>query len=539
MSNYNNENKNKIKSKDKNSFLNTNYRQKNHQSKFNSIGKIISMNYPPLSNDRAKKVFSKNKNNINKNENMVVQDNIKNKSPNQNNQNLQPAYNSKSENDLYSNFSEKDLYGTIQNFSKGSSPKKFPNNINKVNVVFNDDKDQFSSLHNGDVVYKNYFANNNKFQSTNYQPLNNKISNQTHGIFFSRSSDKYKKSKINKRNNIQENKSNDSFSKNKNKENKLLNSSDFQKKLLLGEDIKKKTINVFNSQDLNNKKNNNNANSNYLVTHYGAYTLGGTDAFGHPKTNQDSYITKIEELPNYKEYTLGVFDGHGLQGNLVSEGIKNYLMNCTHEHYSSKQKIISMFSSLSKSIETSKNFDVFCSGSTVVIVHISKEKIICANCGDSRAILINGLGNIVKLSRDHKPELIDEKKRIIAAGGRVDRIYGMGPYRVWFKDGDYPGLAMSRSIGDTLAHKVGVSNVPEIMEYNINNIKPVAVIVASDGVWEFMSNEQVKNILNKYRYNQDAFGCSKEIVEKARQIWKGTSFAIDDITCVIAFFEKN
>ena len=214
-------------------------------------------------------------------------------------------------------------------------------------------------------------------------------------------------------------------------------------------------------------------------------------------------------------------------------------MNCTHEQYSSKQKIISMFNSLSKSIETSKNFDVFCSGSTAVIVHISKEKIICANCGDSRAILINGLGNVIKLSRDHKPELSDEKKRIVAAGGRVDRIYGMGPYRVWFKDGDYPGLAMSRSIGDTLAHKVGVSNVPEIIEYNINNVKPIAIVVASDGVWEFMSNEQVKNILNKYRYNQDAFGCSKEIVEKARQIWKGTSFAIDDITCVIAFFDKN
>ena len=30
----------------------------------------------------------------------------------------------------------------------------------------------------------------------------------------------------------------------------------------------------------------------------------------------------------------------------------------------------------------------------------------------------------------------------------------------------------------------------------------------------------------------------KEIVEKARQIWKGTSFAIDDITCVVAFFNK-
>ncbi len=532
MSNYNNGNKNKLKSKDKNSFLNTNYRQKNHQTKFNSIGKLISMNYPFLSNDKNKKGISKNKNNINLNENSSMN---KNKSQNLNNVNQN---NSKSENDLYSNFSEKDLYGTIQNFSK--SPKKTGNNnnINKVNVVFKEENNQISSLHNGDMLYKNYFINN-KYKNNNYQPLN-KISNQTHGIFFSRSSDKYKKLKGNKRNsNInQDNKSNDSFSNQKNKENKLINSSEFQKKIILGDENKKKGINVFNSQELNNNINNSYPN-NYFISRYGAYTLGGTDAFGHPKTNQDSYITKEEDLiSNNKEYTFGVFDGHGLQGHLVSEGIKNYLMNCSYEQYTSKQKIITMFNSLSKSIENSKNFDVFCSGSTAVIVHITKEKIICANCGDSRGILINGLGNIVKLSRDHKPELPDEKRRILGAGGRVDRIYGMGPYRVWFKDGDYPGLAMSRSIGDTLAHKVGVSNIPEIFEYNINSVKPIAIIVASDGVWEFMSNEQVKNILNKHRYNQDAYACSKEIVEKARQIWKGTSFAIDDITCVIAFFDK-
>ena len=536
----NNGNKNKIKSKDKNSFLNTNYKQKNYQSKFNSIGKLISMNNPFLINDKNKKLFPKNK--INKIENGNENYNLKNKSPNSNiiNQNNPQGYSSKSENDLYSNFTEKDLYGTIQNFSKGSSPKKVQNNINKVNVVFNDDANQGQSsyLHNGDILYRNYFSNN-KIQNVNY-PLN-KISNQTHGLFFSRSLDKNKKLKANKRNSMQDNKSNDSYINQKNRENKLLNSSDFHKKIILAEDIKKKTINVFNSQELGGNVNNNNSySSSYYISHYGAYTLGGTDAFGHPKTNQDSYIIKEDDLSlNNKEYSFGVFDGHGLQGHLVSEGIKNFLMNCSYDQYSSKQKIISMFNSLSKSIESAKNFDVFCSGSTAVIVRVTKEKIICANCGDSRAILINGLGNIVKLSRDHKPELTDEKRRIIAAGGRVDRIYGMGPFRVWFKDGDYPGLAMSRSIGDTLAHKVGVSNIPEIMEYNINSVKPVAIIVASDGVWEFMNNEQVKNILNKYRYNQDAYGCSKEIVEKARQIWKGTSFAIDDITCVIGFFDKN
>ena len=538
----NNGNKNKIKSKEKNNFLNTNYRQKNYQSKFNSIGKLISMNNPFLDINKNKKLFSKNKNNNNKNENFSIQNNIKSKSPNSNNinQNIPQGYNSKSENDLYSNFSEKDLYGTIQNFNKGSSSKNIQNNINKVNVAFKDDDSQgkSSSLHNGDMLYRNFFSNNNKFQNTNY-PLN-KASNQTHGIFFSRSLDKNKKVKANKRNSMQDNKSNDSYINPKDRENKLINSSDFHKKIMLGDDIKKKTINVFNSQQLNNNGNNNSYANNYYISHYGVYTLGGTDAFGHPKTNQDSYIIKEDDLSlNNKEYSFGVFDGHGLQGHLVSEGIKNFLMNCSYDQYSSKQKIISMFNSLSKSIESAKNFDVFCSGSTAVIVRVTKEKIICANCGDSRAILINGLGNIVKLSRDHKPELTDEKRRIIAAGGRVDRIYGMGPFRVWFKDGDYPGLAMSRSIGDTLAHKVGVSNIPEIMEYNINSVKPVAIIVASDGVWEFMNNEQVKNILNKYRYNQDAYGCSKEIVEKARQIWKGTSFAIDDITCVIGFFDKN
>ena len=292
-----------------------------------------------------------------------------------------------------------------------------------------------------------------------------------------------------------------------------------------------------NIYDSNRLKSYNKTRNN--VSSYGSSTMAGTNAYGVTKTNQDSYLIKQDKVNSGDiEYTFGVFDGHGLQGHLVSDEIRNYLMNVKFDQYYSKQSIVSMFNSLSKSIENSKNFDPFCSGSTAVITHITKDKIICANCGDSRAILI-GENGIVKISRDHKPELRDEKKRIIASGGRVDRIYGMGPYRVWFKDGDYPGLAMSRSIGDTLAHRIGVSSIPEIKEFNINNVKPIAIVVASDGVWEFMSNEQVKNILIKYKYDQDALRCSKEIVERARQIWKGTSYAIDDITCITAFFDKN
>ena len=112
----------------------------------------------------------------------------------------------------------------------------------------------------------------------------------------------------------------------------------------------------------------------------------------------------------------------------------------------------------------------------------------------------------------------------------------MGPYRVWSKNGGYPGLAMSRSIGDTLAHKVGVSDMPEIMEFIINNVKPLCIVIASDGVWEFMSNEDVRNVVMNYEYGKDGNACAKGIVDKARDVWKKTGFNIDDITAAVAFF---
>jgi serine/threonine protein phosphatase PrpC len=267
--------------------------------------------------------------------------------------------------------------------------------------------------------------------------------------------------------------------------------------------------------------------------------MAGTNGYGITKTNQDSYIIKLDKNNNHEdEYTFGVFDGHGSEGHLVSQAIKQFFTNCSYFDFNTKSLIFQIFSSLSNIINNSQYFDSIGSGSTVVLVHINPEKIISINCGDSRAILITKNKNIISLTRDHKPELADERERIEASGGRIDKIYGMGPYRVWFKNEDYPGLAMSRSIGDKLAHKVGVSDVPEIKEFNISDVDPLAIVVASDGVWEFMSNEEVRNLVMNYAYSKDANLCAKTIVEKARVVWQGTGYAIDDITCVIGFFNE-
>lgn len=72
----------------------------------------------------------------------------------------------------------------------------------------------------------------------------------------------------------------------------------------------------------------------------------------------------------------------------------------------------------------------------------------------------------IQISKDHKPNNEQEKARIEKNGGRVEKYIdkGMkiGPYRVWKKGETYPGLAMSRSIGDLVASKIGVICIPGI-----------------------------------------------------------------------------
>ena len=182
---------------------------------------------------------------------------------------------------------------------------------------------------------------------------------------------------------------------------------------------------------------------------------------------------------NNENYNIfGVFDGHGVYGHIVSNFVKTFLI----EYYNRKELYIKneIFNSLVKDdykiikesfheIEKSlirANIEADFSGSTCVLLFVIYNKLICANAGDSRAILINERINkyskneIIQLSRDHKPDLIDEKQRIINSNGRVDRAMQngirCGPARVFLKNHMYPGLAMSRSIGDFVAESVGV-----------------------------------------------------------------------------------
>jgi integrin-linked kinase-associated serine/threonine phosphatase 2C len=71
----------------------------------------------------------------------------------------------------------------------------------------------------------------------------------------------------------------------------------------------------------------------------------------------------------------------------------------------------------------------------------------------------------IELSHDHKPTRTEEKERIIRSGGKIERLMHdgqpVGPYRVWADD-EGPGIAMTRTLGDLNAKKIGLISDPEI-----------------------------------------------------------------------------
>jgi serine/threonine protein phosphatase PrpC len=123
-----------------------------------------------------------------------------------------------------------------------------------------------------------------------------------------------------------------------------------------------------------------------------------------------------------------------------------------------------------------------------------------AHVGDSRAVLCLRNGKTLKaraLTIDHKPNTRNELKRIKAAGGTVRKDSNDVFHRVYFKGKKYPGLNMSRSIGDLLATTVGVSNEPDVYQLGLSADFQF-IIVCSDGVWEFITNEEAVRLVAQH-----------------------------------------
>ena len=129
----------------------------------------------------------------------------------------------------------------------------------------------------------------------------------------------------------------------------------------------------------------------------------------------------------------------------------------------------------------------------------------------------------------------------MAHNGRIDTyrdVNGnpLGPLRVWLKNEDIPGLAMTRSFGDAMAAKVGVNAIPEIFEIELIR-EDKFIVLASDGIWEFLKNIDVARIIYPFYLKKNAEGAAESLVREAFKKWKKEEDVIDDITCIVIFLD--
>ena len=290
------------------------------------------------------------------------------------------------------------------------------------------------------------------------------------------------------------------------------------------------------------------------------YTHVGFDGEEPKENNQDNYFI-YKNFMKKKDYIyMSVCDGHGAEGHFVSDFIKETLpydmsenlknMNILTENEKEKNKIYQIITETfiianEKLVENEEINSLF-SGSTCVSVIYTPEKLIVPNIGDSRAVLgrlINKENNeykAINLSRDHKPTEKDEAQRIIENDGRIQPFTEegefVGPERVWIKEEDVPGLAMTRSFGDRVAATVGVMSEPEIKEFDFDE-NDKFMIIASDGIWEFISSQECVDIIKNFYDKNELKECCEYLYQESSKRWLKEEEVIDDTTLILVFFE--
>ncbi|KAK9124645.1 hypothetical protein Sjap_014247 [Stephania japonica] len=206
-----------------------------------------------------------------------------------------------------------------------------------------------------------------------------------------------------------------------------------------------------------------------------------------------------------------------------------------------KASIIKTFKDMDKDLSSNFTTDSFCSGTTAVTILVQGENMIVANLGDSRAILCTRDQKNhrvpVQLTVDLKPNLPGEAERIKRCNGRVFAMEEEPDvYRLWLPDENSPGLAMARAFGDFCLKDFGLIPIPQV-SYRKLSKDDEFVVLATDGVWDVLSNKDVIKIVASVKKRSTA---AELVVRHAVRAWKCKypTSKIDDCAVVCLFLDS-
>lgn len=284
------------------------------------------------------------------------------------------------------------------------------------------------------------------------------------------------------------------------------------------------------------------------------------------KINQDRAGVISPYGSNNRTALFSVYDGHGRGGEELAQHTMLEVEKRLQIHPDFENDISNAFKEtfldIDKGLKEELNVDPSFCGSTACLILVRDKTLHIANVGDSRAILcrrhmkgssqrrltmVNKEGaqnkprsfrrKALVLTEDQKPDLPTEQKRIEKAGGFVSPSPEPGiSARVWVdKGGNYLGLAMSRSVGDLFLKEAGVIVEPVVTTYEVDPSVDEFIVMASDGVWEYIGSDEAVRIVGRAMDNgASASEACEQLIRKAAVRWKKYDYDYrDDITAIV------
>ncbi|GAB4835375.1 Probable protein phosphatase 2C 33 [Ancistrocladus abbreviatus] len=314
---------------------------------------------------------------------------------------------------------------------------------------------------------------------------------------------------------------------------------------------------------------------------------------GKKGTNQDAMIVWENFCSRNDTIFCGVFDGHGPYGHMVAKKVRDFLplklssqwevnakseevlrgislnsssMNSEDVSFASaeeesrvsadleeteknpeifqmlRESFLKAFKVMDRELRVHTSIDCFCSGTTAVTLVKHGRFLVVGNVGDSRAVLGTKDEDdslmAVQLTVDLKPNLPAEAERIRKCRGRVFALQDEPEVaRVWLPNNDSPGLAMARAFGDFCLKDFGLISVPEVSYWHLTE-KDEFVVLATDGIWDVLSNKEVVDIVASAPTRATA---ARALVETAVRAWKMKypTSKVDDCAVVCLFLDSS
>jgi len=224
-----------------------------------------------------------------------------------------------------------------------------------------------------------------------------------------------------------------------------------------------------------------------------------------------------------------VFDGHG--GKYCSRFLEKHLpeLFCNKlVQYPLKEKFVNNSFKFYQNILKTEHFKYaqHCGSTCLIVINYEKDGVNylnVINSGDSRCVLCkNNIG--ISLTKDHKPNNFEESKRIKNLGGKI--YYDGYDWRIL-------DLSVSRAFGDISAEPY-VTCEPDLFKYKLNKYDKF-IVIACDGLWDVMTNEEVVNFILHECYDDSGKRIKDKIAKKLadKAIQQGST---DNVTIIVVFF---